>query len=47
MSSKKPVFKESFKDYFKNLLGNELDDFINACKMPLKDSIRVNTLKIT
>ena len=46
MSSKKPVFKESFKSYFKNLLGDELDAFIEACKKPLLESIRVNTIKI-
>lgn len=45
MSSNKPVFKKSFKKYFKNLLGDELQDFIDSCKMPLLDSIRVNTIK--
>ncbi len=43
----KPVFKKSFKDYFKKLLGDELDSFIEVCKKPLKDSIRVNTNKTT
>lgn len=47
MSSKKPVFKESFKKYFGNLLGDKLDDFIEMCKAPLKHSIRVNTNRTT
>ena len=25
MSSRKPVFKDSFKEYFRNLIGDELD----------------------
>ena len=45
MSSHKPVFKESFKKYFGNLLGSELDEFIEVCKKPLLESIRVNTIK--
>ncbi|VVB74940.1 tRNA (cytosine(49)-C(5))-methyltransferase [Candidatus Tiddalikarchaeum anstoanum] len=45
MSSKKPVFKDSFKEYFKKLIGDELDSFINSSMIPLPDSIRVNTLK--
>jgi NOL1/NOP2/sun family putative RNA methylase len=47
MSSRKPVFKESFKDYFGRFLGSELDKFISCCTVPLKDSIRVNTNKIS
>lgn len=46
MSSKKPVFKDSFKEYFGKLLGSELDSFINSSFIPLPDSIRVNTIKI-
>ncbi|MBN1923172.1 MAG: RsmB/NOP family class I SAM-dependent RNA methyltransferase [Nanoarchaeota archaeon] len=46
MSSKKPVFKESFKKYFGNLIGDELPVFIKACETPLLDSIRTNTIKI-
>ncbi|MDD2678645.1 MAG: RsmB/NOP family class I SAM-dependent RNA methyltransferase [Candidatus Nanoarchaeia archaeon] len=46
MSSKKPIFKDSFKDYFSGLLGDELNDFIESCKKPLPESIRVNKLKI-
>ncbi len=47
MSSKKPVFKQSFIDYFEDLIPGEVDDFIKACKTPLLDSIRVNTNKIS
>lgn len=46
MTSKKPVFKESFRNYFHELLGDELNDFIDSCKKGLRDSIRVNTIKI-
>jgi len=46
MSSRKPVFKDSFKEYFGNLIGDELNDFIKSCETPLKSSIRVNTIKI-
>ena len=47
MSSKKPIFKENFRKYFGNLIGDELDSFIKSCETPLLDSIRVNTLKIS
>ncbi|MDD4352822.1 MAG: RsmB/NOP family class I SAM-dependent RNA methyltransferase [Candidatus Nanoarchaeia archaeon] len=47
MSSKKPVFKDSFKEYFESLIPGELDSFIESCKKPLLESIRVNDLKIT
>ncbi len=47
MSSKKPIFKESFRNYFGSILKDELDKFIEYSEMPLKESIRVNTLKIT
>jgi NOL1/NOP2/sun family putative RNA methylase len=47
MSSNNPVFKDSFKDYFKTLIPGELDDFIESCKKPLLESIRVNVLKIS
>ncbi|MFA5303469.1 MAG: RsmB/NOP family class I SAM-dependent RNA methyltransferase [Candidatus Nanoarchaeia archaeon] len=47
MSSKKPVFKDSFKDYFNTLISGELDEFIESCKKPLPESIRVNSLKIS
>ncbi|UOB72375.1 16S rRNA (cytosine(1407)-C(5))-methyltransferase RsmF [Pseudoalteromonas sp. APM04] len=40
---------EHFIDDVKTYLPNhlKLDDFINACRRPLRKSIRVNTLKIT
>jgi len=47
MSSKKPVFKDSFKEYFESLIPGELDKFIESCKKPLLESIRVNHLKIS
>lgn len=47
MSSKKPVFKDSFKEYFSSLINEELNDFIESCKKPLIESIRVNDLKIS
>ena len=47
MSSKKPIFKDSFKEYFSGLIPGELDSFIESCKKPLPESIRVNDLVIS
>lgn len=47
MSSRKPVFKDSFKEYFEKLIPGEVDLFIEASKRALPESIRVNSLKAT
>ena len=47
MSSRKPVFKDSFKEYFEKLIPGEVDSFIEASKRALPESIRVNSLKTT
>jgi NOL1/NOP2/sun family putative RNA methylase len=41
------IFNENFLEYLKELLGNELEIFLENSMKPLKESIRVNTLKIS
>jgi len=45
MSSRKRVFKDSFREYFEELIPGEVDLFIEASKKALPESIRVNSLK--
>jgi 16S rRNA (cytosine1407-C5)-methyltransferase len=41
------MFNANFLEYLKELLENELEIFLENSMKPLKESIRVNTLKIS
>jgi NOL1/NOP2/sun family putative RNA methylase len=40
-------FKPKFKERFRKLLGRELNTFLEYQKKPMKETIRINTLKIS